>query len=187
MAHVLVVEDEPQLAESVREILGRSGYSVSVAATGEDALRLLEAQPADVIILDLMLPGIDGFEVCRRIRDRSLTPVLMLTALDAELDTVLGFEVGADDYVTKPFRSRELVSRVRALQRRGAGPVRREGDELAPGHIIRTADLSIYNMSMVIFAQRPEKVKVPSRSRSYLFILEILGATSRRGCRVTAC
>src|SRR5579872_2544377 len=118
MAHILVVEDEPQLAALVREALIAAGYSVSVAGDGIDALRLLETHAADLVILDWMLPGIDGLEVCRRIRARSITPILMLTARAEEVDRVLGLEVGADDYLTKPFSMRELLARARALLRR---------------------------------------------------------------------
>ena len=118
MAHILLVEDEAQLAALVRDQLLGAGYSVSVATDGNTALRLLETRSADLVILDWMLPGLDGLEVCRRIRDRSITPILMLTARAEELDRVLGLEVGADDYLTKPFSMRELVARARALLRR---------------------------------------------------------------------
>ncbi len=118
MAHILVVEDEEQLAGLVRDSLVAAGYSVSVAGDGSAALRLMETRPADLIILDWMLPGIDGLEVCRRLRARSITPILMLTARAEEIDRVLGLEVGADDYLTKPFSMRELLARARALLRR---------------------------------------------------------------------
>jgi DNA-binding response OmpR family regulator len=118
MAHILVVEDEEQLAILIRDQLVAAGHSVSVAGDGPTALRLLETRPADLIILDWMLPGLDGLEVCRRIRARSITPILMLTARAEEVDRVLGLEVGADDYLTKPFSMRELLARARALLRR---------------------------------------------------------------------
>ena len=118
MAHILIVEDEKQLAELVRDNLVAAGHSVVVAADGATALRLLETRPADLVILDWMLPGLDGLEVCRRIRARSITPILMLTARAEEVDRVLGLEVGADDYLTKPFSMRELLARARALLRR---------------------------------------------------------------------
>jgi DNA-binding response OmpR family regulator len=116
--HILVVEDEENLATLIRDNLQSAGYTVSVAGDGLDGLRLLEARPADLVILDWMLPGLDGLEVCRRIRARSITPILMLTARSEELDRVLGLEVGADDYLTKPFSMRELLARARALLRR---------------------------------------------------------------------
>src|ERR671935_2266464 len=120
VAHILIVEDEKQLAELVRDHLVAAGHSVVVAGDGATALRLLETRPADLVILDWMLPGLDGLEVCRRIRARSTTPILMLTARAEEVDRVLGLEVGADDYLTKPFSMRELLARTRALLRRVA-------------------------------------------------------------------
>ncbi len=118
MAHILVVEDEEQLAGLVREALVTAGYSVAVAGDGLVALRMLETRPADLVVLDWMLLGLDGLEVCRRTRARSITPILMLTARAEEIDRVLGLEVGADDYLTKPFSMRELLARARALLRR---------------------------------------------------------------------
>jgi DNA-binding response OmpR family regulator len=118
MAHILLVEDEEQLASLVRDQLAASGYTVYVCHDGPGALRFLESRPVDLVILDWMLPGLDGLEVSRRIRTRSVTPILMLTARADELDRVLGLEVGADDYLTKPFSMRELLARTRALLRR---------------------------------------------------------------------
>jgi DNA-binding response OmpR family regulator len=118
MAHVLVVEDEPQLASLIATQLSATGHTASVAADGVDALRFLETSTADLIILDWMLPGLDGLEVCRRVRARSITPILMLTARAEEVDRVLGLEIGADDYLTKPFSMRELMARARSLLRR---------------------------------------------------------------------
>ena len=118
VTHILVVEDEEQLAGLIRDQLVSAGYSVAVAGDGMTALHLMETRPADLVILDWMLPGIDGLEVCRRLRARSITPILMLTARAEEIDRVLGLEVGADDYLTKPFSMRELLARARALLRR---------------------------------------------------------------------
>jgi DNA-binding response OmpR family regulator len=118
VTRILLVEDEEQLATLVRQHLMSAGYSVSVAGDGNQALDILAASQVDLVILDWMLPGIDGLEVCRRIRARSITPILMLTARGEELDRVLGLEVGADDYLTKPFSMRELLARARALLRR---------------------------------------------------------------------
>ncbi len=118
MTRVLIVEDEEQLAALVRDQFVAAGYSVDVAGDGPTALALLETRPADLVVLDWMLPGLDGLEVCRRIRARSITPILMLTARAEEIDRVLGLEVGADDYLTKPFSMRELLARARALLRR---------------------------------------------------------------------
>src|SRR5579875_3500773 len=118
MTRILLVEDEAQLASLVQEQLTAASYSVSVATDGLTALRLLEGHPADLVILDWMLPGLDGLEVSRRIRAQSITPILMLTARAEESDRVLGLEVGADDYLIKPFSMRELLARARALLRR---------------------------------------------------------------------
>lgn len=120
MERVLLVEDDDGLASAVVRELGASGLSVVRAVSGEEALRLLERDPPDLVLLDWGLPGIDGLEVLRRLRRTSAVPVLMLTARDEEADRVLGLEVGADDYLVKPFSPRELVARSRALLRRVA-------------------------------------------------------------------
>lgn len=127
----LVVEDEPEIAQLVRRYLEREGFRVEVAADGAQALEAFARARPDVVVLDLMLPGTDGWEVCRRIRERSRCAVVMLTARDAVEDRVQGLELGADDYVTKPFSPRELVARVRAVLRRqrwGGREVLRVGD-----------------------------------------------------------
>ncbi len=117
-ARILLVEDESSLVETVRYALDREGFSVDVARDGREALdRFHEAEP-DLVILDLMLPAVSGLDVCRRIRESSTVPIIMVTAKDSEADKVAGLELGADDYVTKPFSVRELVSRVRAHLRR---------------------------------------------------------------------
>jgi len=115
---VLLVEDEPELAHIVARELAAAGFDVHQAYDGETALASLAKQPPDIVVLDWMLPGIDGLEVLRRLRQTSALPVLMLTARAEEVDRVIGLEVGADDYLTKPFGARELVARVRALLRR---------------------------------------------------------------------
>jgi two-component system response regulator ResD len=120
-ARVLVVDDDPTVAEVVVAYLRDADFEVDHAADGQTALELFGATPPDLVVLDLMLPGIDGLEVCRRMRDVRETPIIMLTALGAESDRVVGLERGADDYVTKPFSPRELVLRVRSVLRR-SGP-----------------------------------------------------------------
>ncbi|GAA2611859.1 response regulator transcription factor [Streptomyces axinellae] len=124
---VLVVDDDPTVAEVVAGYLDRAGYAVDRAGTGPDALARAAAHRPDLVVLDLMLPGIDGLEVCRRLRDEGPVPVIMLTALGDEGDRVLGLEVGADDYVTKPFSPRELVLRVESVLRRSRPPRRGAG------------------------------------------------------------
>ena len=122
---ILVVEDESSIASFVSLYLRNAGYTVRTAATGGDALAQAASQEPALIVLDLMLPDIDGIEVCRRIRQRSDVPILMLTARDEDVDKIIGLEVGADDYLTKPFNPRELVARVKSILRR-ATPERRE-------------------------------------------------------------
>ena len=117
-ATILIVEDDRNIGNLVRTYLERDGYSVLWVRSGEDALAELDRHPLSLVVLDVGLPGIDGFEVCRRIRARAETPVIMLTARDEEVDRVLGLELGADDYVPKPFSPRELVARVKAVLRR---------------------------------------------------------------------
>ncbi len=122
MTRVLVVEDEESFSDALAYMLRREGYEVEVAATGQDALQTFDRSGADLVLLDLMLPGLSGTEVCRELRVRSHVPIIMVTARDSEVDKVVGLELGADDYVTKPFSSRELVARIRAVLRRGAEP-----------------------------------------------------------------
>ena len=118
MTRILVVEDEESFTDALSFMLRKEGFTVSIATTGPDALTQFEREPADLILLDLMLPGMSGTDVCRTIRTRSRVPIIMVTAKDSEIDKVLGLELGADDYVTKPFSSRELVARIRAVLRR---------------------------------------------------------------------
>ena len=122
MTRILVVEDEDSFSDPLSYLLRREGYDVAVADDGPAALEEFDRNGADLVLLDLMLPGIPGTEVCRQLRARSNVPVIMLTAKDSEIDKVVGLELGADDYVTKPYSSRELVARVRAVLRRGAEP-----------------------------------------------------------------
>ncbi len=117
--NVLLAEDEESFVDALVVGLGREGFQVTVARDGSEALRLFDETKPDVILLDLMLPKLSGIDVCRAIRGRSNVPIIMVTAKAAEIDTVVGLEVGADDYVTKPYRLRELVARIRAVLRRG--------------------------------------------------------------------
>ena len=122
MTRILLVEDEASLFEPLSFLLKREGYEVEIAESGTDALDLFDEQGADLVLLDLMLPGIPGTEVCRQIRMTSQVPIIMLTAKDSEVDIVVGLELGADDYVTKPYSTRELLARIRAVLRRNATP-----------------------------------------------------------------
>ena len=118
MTRVLVVEDEDSISDPLSYMLRNEGFEVAVCSTGPDALEEFDRHGADLVLLDLMLPGLPGTEVCRQLRNRSAVPVIMLTAKDSEIDKVVGLELGADDYVTKPFSARELVARIRAVLRR---------------------------------------------------------------------
>ena len=120
MTQILVVEDEESFSDPLSYLLRKEGYEVAVAQTGPQALEEFDRLGADLVLLDLMLPGLSGTEVCRQLRLRSNVPVIMLTAKDGEIDKVVGLEIGADDYVTKPYSSRELLARIRAVLRRGA-------------------------------------------------------------------
>jgi two-component system response regulator RegX3 len=135
---ILVVDDEPALVDTVAYALRREGFEVDTVVDGAEALEIARSRPYDVLILDLLLPGLSGLEVCRTLRSESDLPILMLTARDAEVDRVLGLELGADDYVTKPFSVAELVSRVRAILRR------RELDRSpARGAVVRAGSLEL--------------------------------------------
>ncbi|MFA6000982.1 MAG: response regulator transcription factor [Thermoleophilia bacterium] len=132
---VLIIEDEESIASFVRMYLEKEGYEVSVAGTGEDGLKLAHDNNPSVVLLDIMLPGIDGFEVCRRLRADSQVPIIMLTARDASTDKVVGLELGADDYITKPFDPRELVARVKSVLRRAQAGTGKAGETLNAGEI----------------------------------------------------
>jgi len=140
MTRILIVEDEDSLSEPLAYLLEREGYETAVVADGAAALQAFERSGADLVLLDLMLPGMSGIDVCRELRARSQVPIIMLTAKDTEVDIVVGLELGADDYVTKPYSSRELLARIKAVLRRRvdtlefdsgvleAGPVRMDVD-----------------------------------------------------------
>jgi two-component system response regulator RegX3 len=118
VTRILIVEDEPSLSEPLSFLLRREGYDTEIAADGREALAAFDREGADLVLLDLMLPGLSGTEVCRELRTRSSVPIIMLTAKDSEVDIVVGLELGADDYVTKPYSTRELLARIRAVLRR---------------------------------------------------------------------
>jgi two-component system response regulator RegX3 len=123
VARVLVVEDEESFSDVLSYMLRKEGFEVSVATTGTSALTEFDRTGADIVLLDLMLPEMSGTEVCRQLRSRSHVPIIMVTARDSEIDKVVGLEIGADDYVTKPYSPRELVARIRAVLRRNAGDI----------------------------------------------------------------
>src|SRR4029077_19983513 len=134
---VLVVEDEASIASFVSLYLKNAGYEVRTASNGTEALASAQSDQPSLLVLDLMLPGIDGIEVCRRIRQRSDVPILMLTARDEDVDKIIGLEVGADDYLTKPFNPRELVARVKAILRRSTTErARTESKQIQHGDLV---------------------------------------------------
>lgn len=137
-ATVLVVEDEESFIEALTVGLGREGFRVQVARDGADALEMFDAVRPDLVLLDVMLPRISGIDVCRQLRKRSQVPIIMVTAKGSEIDTVVGLEVGADDYVTKPYRIRELVARMRAVLRRSA-----DRDEDLSGDALSVGDVAL--------------------------------------------
>jgi two-component system response regulator RegX3 len=121
MTKILIVEDESSFSEALEFLLGKEGFSVITAVTGTEALKKFDQGGIDLVLLDLMIPEVSGTEVCRQIRAKSKVPIIMLTAKDSEVDKVVGLEIGADDYVTKPYSSRELVARINAVLRRNGG------------------------------------------------------------------
>jgi two-component system response regulator RegX3 len=133
VTRILIIEDEQPMAESIKYSIEKEGIEADIAADGEEGLRRFETEHFDLLVLDLMLPGMDGLELCKKVRLQSDIPIIMLTAKDSELDKVLGLELGADDYVTKPFSMRELLARVKAIMRRAAGPAPPEAPVLLEG------------------------------------------------------
>ncbi|GLX10295.1 response regulator transcription factor [Microbispora sp. NBRC 16548] len=164
MTRVLVVEDEESFSDALSYMLRKEGYEVAVAATGPDALDAFDRNGADLVLLDLMLPGLPGAEVCRSLRQRSKVPVIMLTAKDSEIDKVVGLELGADDYVTKPFSSRELVARIRAV-------LRRQGDIEEVESAVLTGGPVRMDVDRHIVAVRGQQVQLPLKEFELLEVL----------------
>jgi len=141
--HLLVVDDEDAILEFVSFNLRKEGYEVTVAHDGDEALALADKHAFDLVVLDIMLPGVDGFEVCRRLRAKGDVPVLFLSARDTELDKVVGLEIGGDDYLAKPFGIRELQARVKALLRRSAGSSKQAATAGEPGEVFEAAGIRL--------------------------------------------
>jgi two-component system response regulator RegX3 len=165
MTRVLVVEDEESFSDALSYMLRREGYDTVVAATGPDALSEFDRAGADIVLLDLMLPGLPGTEVCKALRARSSVPIIMLTAKDAEIDKVLGLELGADDYVTKPYSARELVARIRAVLRR------RRDAEPAPDDGVLEAGPVRMDVERHVVAVDGEPVALPLKEFELLELL----------------
>lgn len=164
MTKVLVVEDEESFSEAISFMLRKEGYEVAVAADGNAAVAEFDQNGADIVLLDLMLPGLSGTEVCREIRKRSKVPVIMVTAKDSEIDKVVGLELGADDYVTKPFSSRELIARIKAVLRRSGEIAEDNSDVIEIGPI--RIDVERHAVSV-----NGEPVKLPLKEFDLLLML----------------
>lgn len=147
MTSVLIVEDEESLAEPLAFLLKKEGFEVFLASDGPTALDTFAAQEIDIVLLDLMLPGMSGTEVCRQLRATSSVPVIMVTARDSEIDKVVGLELGADDYVTKPYFARELIARIRAVLRRGKEPELDDGMVLQESRVVMDIDRHIVKVN----------------------------------------
>jgi len=165
MTRVLVVEDEESFSDALSYMLRREGFEAVVSATGPEALAEFDRAGADIVLLDLMLPGLSGTEVCRQLRARSAVPIIMLTAKDGEIDKVVGLELGADDYVTKPYSARELVARIRAvLRRRGEA-------EAAPAEAVLAAGPVRMDVERHVVAVGGQQVALPLKEFDLLEVL----------------
>ncbi len=169
MTRILLVEDEESYREPLAYLLGREGFDVATAATGPDALEAFDEGGADLVLLDLMLPGLSGTEVCRRLRSTSDVPIIMVTAKDGEIDKVVGLELGADDYVTKPYSSRELLARIRAVLRRGESAVR-AADEAEDGDVLALGPVEM-DVERHVVRVRGERVAFPLKEFELLELL----------------
>lgn len=166
MTKILVVDDEENIAQTLRYNLVREGYEVSLAGDGRQALEVFKREKPDLVILDLMLPGMNGLDVCRTLRQTSIVPILMLTAKEEEIDKILGLELGADDYMTKPFNLRELIARVRAMLRRiemlqaASNEAKSPDDSIVPSSILTVGELQINpNQHTVTIGERSIALK----------------------------
>ncbi|MDX6215214.1 MAG: two-component system, OmpR family, response regulator RegX3 [Frankiales bacterium] len=176
MTRVLVVEDEDSISEPLAYMLRKEGFEVAIADDGPAGLAAFDRDGADLVLLDLMLPGLSGTEVCRELRTRSAVPVIMLTARDSEVDKVVGLELGADDYVTKPFSHRELVARIRAvLRRHGATTPADDGTALEAGPVRMDVDRHLVTVA-------GEAVQLPLKEFDLLeLLLRNVGRVLTRG------
>ena len=170
---ILVVDDEQSYRDALRVALEREGFRVEVAADGAEAIARFDAVRPALVLLDVMLPRISGVDVCRELRSRSQVPIIMVTARNAEIDAVVGLEVGADDYVTKPFRLRELVARVRASLRRGRGD---DAGVAQPGEVLEIGEVRL-DAARHEVAVRGERVALPLKEFE---LLELLLANAGR-------
>ncbi|MBC7593553.1 MAG: response regulator transcription factor [Kineosporiaceae bacterium] len=175
MTKVLVVEDEASYSEALSYVLRKEGFEVAIAETGPDALTEFDRGGADIVLLDLMLPGLSGTEVCRQLRQISSVPIIMVSAKDTEVDKVVGLELGADDYVTKPYSPRELVARIRAVLRRGNGEAEDDFGSLEVGKVRMDVDRHLVTVN-------GDEVRLPLKEFELLeFFLRNTGRVLTRG------
>ena len=179
MTSVLIVEDEESFADPLAFLLRKEGFSTAVAATGSAALEEFDRNGADIVLLDLMLPGMSGTDVCKQLRARSAVPVIMVTARDSEIDKVVGLELGADDYVTKPYSARELIARIRAVLRRG-GDV--DGDVALGGPAVLEAGPVRMDVERHTVTVAGQEVGLPLKEFDLLeYLLRNVGRVLTRG------
>ncbi|MGV0713865.1 response regulator transcription factor [Mycolicibacterium sp. XJ662] len=177
MTSVLIVEDEESLADPLAFLLRKEGFEATVVTDGPSALAEFERAGADIVLLDLMLPGMSGTDVCRQLRLRSSVPVIMVTARDSEIDKVVGLEIGADDYVTKPYSARELIARIRAVLRRGA-----EADDPGVGERVLEAGPVRMDVERHVVTVNGETVMLPLKEFDLLeYLLRNSGRVLTRG------
>ena len=172
MSKILIVEDEEALSDPLAFLLGREGFQTIVVDNGLDALPVFDREGADLVLLDVMLPGMSGMEVCRKLREVSSVPIIMLTAKDSELDKVLGLELGADDYVTKPYSARELIARIRAVLRRRSAETDSATESVLQGGPVRM------DIDRHVVTVNGEEISMPLKE------FELLEIVLRNVCRV---
>lgn len=181
MTSVLIVEDEQSLAEPLAFLLKKEGFEVFLAEDGPSALDTFAAEQIDIVLLDLMLPGMPGTEVCRQLRQTSSVPVIMVTARDSEIDKVVGLELGADDYVTKPYFARELIARIRAVLRRGGDNTPQAEAEADDGVVLRE-DRVMMDVERHIVTVDGEQVPMPLKEFDLLeYLMRNAGRVLTRG------
>jgi two-component system response regulator RegX3 len=177
MTNVLIVEDEESLADPLAFLLRKEGFEATVVGDGPSALAEFDRAGADIVLLDLMLPGMTGTDVCKQLRARSSVPVIMVTARDSEIDKVVGLELGADDYVTKPYSARELIARIRAVLRRGS-----EGDDTGVGDAILEAGPVRMDVERHVVTVNGEQITLPLKEFDLLeYLMRNSGRVLTRG------
>ena len=176
MSKILIVEDEEALSDPLAFLLGREGFHTIVVDNGLDALQVFDREGADLVLLDVMLPGMSGMEVCRKLREVSSVPIIMLTAKDSELDKVLGLELGADDYVTKPYSARELIARIRAVLRRRSAETDSATESVLQGGPVRM------DIDRHVVTVNGEEISMPLKEFELLeILLRNVGRVMTRG------